>query len=131
MKYSPAARKGPPFRIFTVLALIVALSLISKTSAAHKVLKYTIPCFQQGETVSINVTLNSTGYGSYIHWQYRSSPGSAWVWLANGNNTINGRIFFVTGASQPTYIQDSTENLVITNVGSPAYTTQQIGRAHV
>ena len=124
MKYSPAARKGPPFRIFTVLALIVALSLISKTSAAHKVLKYTVPCFQQGETVSINVTLNSTGYGSYIHWQYRSSPGSAWVWLANGNNTINGRIFFVTGASQPTYIQDSTENLVITNVGSPAYTTQ-------
>ena len=33
-------------------------------------------------------------------------------------------IFLVTGASQPTFIEDSIENLVIANVGSPAYTTQ-------
>lgn len=107
-----------------ILFLTASLLIFSKTSSAHQVIKYTVPCFQQGETVSINVTLNSTGYGSYIHWQYRPSPGAAWVWLSNGNNTINGRVFYVTGASQPTYIEDSTENLVISNVGSPAYTTQ-------
>lgn len=118
--------KGPIIgsRIIITIFLTSILLLSGKISSAHKVVKYTVPCFLQGETVSINVTLNSTGYGSYMHWQYRPSPGAAWVWLANGNNMINGRTFYVTGASQPTYIPDSTENLVIANVGSPAYTTQ-------
>lgn len=97
---------------------------LGKNSSAHKVEKYTVSCFLQGETVTIHAMVSSIGYNSYMHWQYRVSPGGAWVYLANGNNIINGRTFYITGASQPTYIEDSTENLVIANVGSPAYTTQ-------
>ncbi len=111
-------------KIVTVFFLTIVLLITGKASFAHKVERYTVSCFLQGETVVINASLSSTGYNSYIHWQYRTSPGAAWVYLSNGNNIINGRSFFISGASQPTYIPDSTENLVIANVGSPAYTSQ-------
>jgi len=123
MNKNATARNGV-FKLLHILLLTTILLGFGKTSLAHKVEKYTVSCFLQGETVTINTTLSSIGYNSYMHWQCRVSPGGAWAYLANGNNTINGRTFYITGASQPTYIEDSTENLVIANVGSPAYTTQ-------
>lgn len=123
MERNSTTRKGVSKNIL-VLLLTTALLALAQSSSAHEVFRYNVSCFLQGETVTINTKLGSTGYNSYSHWQYRSTPGGPWVYLANGNNVINGRTFFITGASQPTFIEDSIDNLVIANVGSPAYTTQ-------
>lgn len=123
MKKTFSTRKVPgrPCRLFF---LPIFLLLLGKASFAHKVEKYEVPCFLQGGSATIHVTVTSSGYNSYNHWQYRLTPGGTWTYLANGNNVINGHSFFVTGASQASFIEDSVENLVIANVGSPAYTTQ-------
>lgn len=123
MQPNSATRRGV-FKNFLSILLTAAFLTLGQISSAHIVTRYNVSCFLQGETVTINTKVGSTGYNSYSHWQYRSSPGGPWIYLANGNNVINGRTFFVTGASQPTFIEDSIENLVIANVGSPAYTTQ-------
>lgn len=123
MKKNSTPTIGVSFRICLTLLLSGFFMMFSKTSSAHEVLRYDVPCFLQGETVSIKPTLINTGYNTYFHWQYRPSPGAAWVWLANGNNTINGHTFNVTGASQPSFIDNYTPDLVITNVGS-SYTTE-------
>lgn len=123
MKKKPSTKAGVSARISMIL-FILALSLTSvKTSSAHEVLKYSVPCFLQGETVRITPTVQFTGYNTYFHWQYRPSPGSAWVWLANGNNVINGHTFNISGASQVSYIENYTVDLVIANVGT-AYTSE-------
>ncbi len=123
MKMNSATGKGI-HKLFGSLFLATLLLSLSTNSYAHKVERYTVSCFFQGGTVTINTKVGSTGYNSYIHWQYRVSPGSPWVYLANGNNMINGHVFSVAGASQPTFIQDSIDNLVINDAGSPAYTSQ-------
>jgi hypothetical protein len=107
----------------TVLVTVI-LMLLAKSAAAHTVVYYAPPCFIQGSTVTVGVKVIIAAPGSYYHWQFRTAPGASWTWLANGNNTINGRTFSVTGASQSSAIADYTPNLVISNVGSPAYTTQ-------
>ena len=111
-------------KTYLMVALIAFFMMFSKTSNAHTVLYYTPPCFTQGATVTVGVAVNYAASGSYYHWQYRTAPGGAWSWLGNGNNTINGRTFSVTGASQVSMVVNSTPNLVISNVGTPAYTTQ-------
>lgn len=107
-----------------VLVLSVFFLGFFKTSSAHQVINYNVPCFTQGNTVTIGVAVTNTGVGNFFHWQYRATPGGAWVWLANGNNVINGHTFNVTGASVVSTTVNSTPDLVISNVGSPAYTTQ-------
>lgn len=124
MKNNFTTRKRVLFKIYSALLLMGILLGSAHRSFAHKVEKYTVSCFLQGETVTIHTKVTSTGYNSYSHWQYRLTPGGAWVYLANGNNNINGRTFYITGAAGPTFIEDSIDNLVIANVGSPAYTTQ-------
>ncbi len=124
MKNNFTTRKRVFVKIYSVLFLTGLLLGSAEKTSAHKVEKYTVSCFLQGETVTIHTKVTSTGYNSYSHWQYRLTPGGPWVYLANGNNTINGHTFNVTGASGPTFIVDSIDNLVIENVGSPAYTTQ-------
>ena len=123
MKEISATGKGL-FRLLNLVFLVSLFTGLAQPSFAHKVERYNVSCFLQGETVTIHTQVSAIGYNSYIHWQYRTSPAGAWTYLSNGNNLINGRTFLVTGASQPTFIEDSIENLVIANVGSPAYTTQ-------
>ncbi len=115
---------GKAIYLFSLFLSTTILLAISQHAYAHKVERYTVSCFQQGETVTIHATVSSTGYNSYAHWQYRTTAGSAWAYLSNGNNTINGRSFNVTGASQPTFIENSIDDLVIANLGSPAYSNQ-------
>jgi methionine-rich copper-binding protein CopC len=114
-------------KFFSLSGIVIATAfsmLLSKSSSAHTVVYYTPSCFTQGSTVTVGVKVVAAGAGSYYHWQYRTSPSSAWVWLSNGNNSINSRTFSVTGASQTSAVINYTPDLVISNVGSPAYTTQ-------
>jgi hypothetical protein len=112
--------------IKTVMAVIITvmLMLAVKTATAHTVQYYAPACFTQGSTVTINVKVLYAGVGSYYHWQYRTSASSGWTWLTNGSNIINGRTFNVSNASLASGTADYTPDLVISNVGTPAYTTQ-------
>lgn len=115
---------GSAFKIITAIIATVILMLAVKKATAHNVIYYTPACFTQGSTVTIGVKVLNAGVGTYYHWQYRAVAGGTWTWLSNGNNTINGRTFNFTNASLTSNVADYTPDLVITNVGSPAYTTQ-------
>lgn len=131
MKQSSTQRVRAPFKMCLALSLTFLIMVSSMTSSAHKVRYYNPPCFTQGTAVTVNVWVANAGAATWYHWQYRIS-GGAWTWLANGNNTINGRTFSMANAS----FNNSTSNnssaagalltpaLTISNVGSPAYTTQ-------
>lgn len=110
---------------------LMSISLMfGKTTSAHNVLYFTPPCFLQGTTATIQAQIANAASGSYFHWQFKATPASAWTYLANGNNTINGRTFSVTNASFvgavtfPSGGAQLSPVLSIANVGSPAYTTQ-------
>lgn len=113
------------------MCLVLLLTVFSLTSFAHNIRYFNPPCFTQGSTVTVPVWIANAGAGTFYHWQYRV-PGGAWTWLANGNNTINGRTFLVSNAAiSSTTSNNSTSTgallnptLSIANVGSPAYTTQ-------
>ncbi len=112
------------FKTVAALIITVVLMLAVKKVAAHTVQYYTPSCFTQGSAVSIGSKVIYAAPGTYYHWQYRSIAGGAWVWLANGNNTINGRTFSFTNASVTSSVADYAPDLIINNVGTPAYTTQ-------
>ena len=112
------------FKTLLLSFLTVFMMMFSKTTSAHTVQYYSIPCFTQGSTVTVGVSVTAALAGSYYHWQYRTAVGAAWIWISNGNNTINGHVFSITGASQASGVLNFTPNLVISNVGSPAYTTE-------
>ncbi len=121
-------------RITLTLFLFFTGLLSVKTVSAHNVLFYNPPCFTQGSNVTISVMIANAGAGSYYHWQYRI-PGGSWTYLANGNNTINGRVFSVANASFNNATSNNstatgallTPAFTISNVGTPAYTTQLDG----
>lgn len=115
---------GNAFKIITAIIATVILMLAVKKATAHTVVYYNPPCFTQGATVTVGVKVVLAGTGTYYHWQYRTVAGGSWTWLANGNNVINGRTFNVANASLVSNIADYTPDLIISNVGSPAYTTQ-------
>jgi hypothetical protein len=117
-------RTGNAFKTLTAVIVTVILMLAVKKATAHSVVYYNPTCFTQGSTATVSVKVIYAAAGSYYHWQYRSTAAGSWLWLANGNNTINGRTFSVANASLVSNVADYTPNLVISNVGSPAYTTQ-------
>ncbi len=115
---------GRYFKTAITALLLSFLLLFGKVSSAHTILYFTQPCFTQGANVTVGIKVILSGVGSYYHWQYRTAPGGTWTWLANGNNSINGRVFSVANASLVSNVADYAPDLVISNVGSPAYTTQ-------
>ncbi len=117
-------RAGNFFKTLTAVIATLILMLAVKKATAHTVVYYNPPCFTQGSTVTVGVKIIYAAAGSYYHWQARTTAGGSWVWLANGNNTINGRTFSLANASLISNTADYTPDLVINNVGSPAYTTQ-------
>lgn len=118
------ASKLKQIKLWAVILLGTLCFLKSNTISAHIVHYYTLPCFTQGNTVTVNTKITAAGAGTYYHWQYRNAPGGTWTWLANGSNIINGHTFNVTGASQVSGITNYTPNLVIASAGLPLYTTE-------
>ena len=72
------------------------LSFAFITSKAHNVTSYTSGC-NIGPTYSVQPNVNSVNNNSNYAWQYKN--GGTWVCILNGNNTINGNTYNVTGAS--------------------------------
>ncbi len=134
MKKKSTPGIGVSFRIYLTLMLSGFLMMFSKTTEAHVVYFYNPPCFTQGATVIIQPWIAYASVGTYYHWQYRL-PGGNWIYLSNGNNTINGRVFSVSNASfAGTDDYNATgaylnPEFAISNVGTPTnatstYTTQ-------
>ena len=118
------AKTGNAFKTLTAVIVTVILMLAVKKATAHRVEYYTQPCFTQGSNVTVGIKVVYAAAGTYYHWQYRAAAGGSWVWLANGNNIINGRSFSVSNASLVSTIADYAPALAINNVGTPAFTTQ-------
>lgn len=78
--------------IFTVLAVLFSVSVF-----AHDVTGYTASC-TTGPVYSIDATVINVNSASNYAWQYKNASG-AWVCIVNGNNTINGNTYSVSGAT--------------------------------
>lgn len=77
-------------------SLTLSLLLLAQFTLAHSVSGYTAAC-NTGPTYSIDPIVQNVNSGSNYAWQYKNSSGT-WVCIANGNNTINGNTYNVTGA---------------------------------
>ena len=77
---------------YTVLAVLFSVSVF-----AHDVSGYTASC-NTGPVYSIDATVVNVNSSSNYAWQYRNASG-AWVCIVNGNNTINGFTYSVSGAT--------------------------------
>lgn len=74
----------------------LSLLLLAQFALAHSVSGYTAAC-NTGPTYSVDPIVVNVNSGSNYAWQYKNSSGT-WVCIANGNNTINGNTYSVSGA---------------------------------
>ncbi len=109
------------------ILLTFSSMLLSVTSKAHNIVYYNPPCFTAGNSVSLSALVINAGANSFYHWQFRATPGGAWTYVNNGTTTINGRSFATVGGWSKPVTANTPPTLVITNVGTPAYTTQLNG----
>ncbi|MFN8291754.1 MAG: SdrD B-like domain-containing protein [Chitinophagaceae bacterium] len=78
--------------------LVIAVTLFTVLSAyAHSVDGYNASC-ATGPVYSVDAIVSNVNNSSNYGWQYLNSSGS-WVCLVNGNNTINGNVYSVSGAT--------------------------------
>lgn len=75
---------------------VIAL-LVSVSSFAHSVTGYTGGC-ATGPKYSLDATVSNVNSSSNYAWQYKNASGT-WVCLVNGNNTINGFVYSISGAT--------------------------------
>ncbi len=71
--------------------------LASQFAIAHDVTGYTTSC-ATGPVYKVDATVANVNTGSNYAWQYKNSSGN-WVCIVNGNNTINGNNYSVSGAT--------------------------------
>jgi SdrD B-like domain len=79
---------------------IIAISFslfISFSTFAHYVDGYTSACMS-GPVYSIDAKVSVVNNSSNYAWQYRNLS-NAWVCIVNGNNTINGAVYSISGAT--------------------------------
>ena len=76
--------------------LFLFLAIFSIATYAHTVDSYTATC-QAGPQYSVQPNVSSVNNNSNYAWQFYN--GASWVCIVNGNNTINGNTYNVTGAT--------------------------------
>lgn len=76
--------------------IAIALFLISFSGFANSVDGYTSAC-NSGPVYSIDAIVSNVNSTSNYAWQYKNAS-NAWVCILNGNNTINGNVYSVSGA---------------------------------
>lgn len=81
----------------TRLLLFCFLAFLWSDLSAHNVNYYTGTC-NSGPTYSVQPNVTNVNSNSNYAWQYKNTSGT-WVCITNGNNTINGNTYSVTGAS--------------------------------
>lgn len=77
--------------------VIVASLFISISGMAHTVTGYTGGC-TTGPVYSLDAQVSNVNSSSNYAWQYKNAS-NVWVCIVNGNNTINGNIYSVSGAT--------------------------------
>jgi hypothetical protein len=80
-----------------VFVIAFTLLLLSFSGFAHTVDGYTATC-NTGPVYSVDANVSSVNSLSNYAWQYKNAS-NVWVCIVNGNNTINGNTYSVSGAS--------------------------------
>ncbi len=93
--------------IFCMLFFVAGFSTF-----AHTVTGYTSNC---GTGYSIDATVTNVNAASNYAWQYKNTS-NVWVCLVNGNNTISGNVYNISGASSTATLNPAP--LVFTNPNS-------------
>ncbi|MBL7727333.1 MAG: hypothetical protein JNM68_06605, partial [Dinghuibacter sp.] len=78
-------------------SLTTILLLLAQFVAAHSVTGYTTAC-NTGPVYSVDAIVTAVNSASNYAWQYKNTSG-VWVCIVNGNNTINGNTYSVSGAT--------------------------------
>lgn len=78
--------------MFCLLFFVAGISAF-----AHTVTGYSTNC-GTGPTYSIDATVTNVNSSSNYAWQYKNTS-NVWVCLVNGNNTINGNVYNLSGAA--------------------------------
>lgn len=82
---------------FRKTILVIAVTLFTSVFAfAHNVDGYNSSC-TTGPVYSVDAIVSNVNSSSNYGWQYLNSSNN-WVCLVNGNNTINGNVYSVSGA---------------------------------
>ncbi len=85
------------------------------SSYAHTVNSYSTNC-AAGPQYSVTANMSNNNSSSNYRWQWKNNSGS-WICFVNGNNTINGNIYNVTGAVV-NLSNLTTQTITITNPDS-------------
>lgn len=98
-----------------ILLFVLLLTGSAGTSLfAHDVTGYTPSC-NSGPVYAIIPHVINVNSSSNYGWQYKNNA-NAWVCIVNGNNTINGTVYTVTGALST--LTTNPAPLVFTNPGA-------------
>jgi protocatechuate 3,4-dioxygenase beta subunit len=88
---------GATFKKYLVLLLTILSFSFSQSVWAHTVNGYTASC-NAGPTFSLDANVSNVNSSSNYAWQYKNAS-NVWVCIVNGNNTINGNVYAVSGAT--------------------------------
>ena len=86
-----------PFKKCLVLLLTFLGLSFSQSLFANQITGYTASC-GSGPVYSVTATATNVNSTSNYAWQYKNAAGT-WICILNGNNTINGNVYSVSGAT--------------------------------
>lgn len=86
---------GTAFKKYLVVILAIFALVSSETASAHNVNSYSGTC-ASGPQYKVTASVSNVNNSSNYRWQWKN--GSTWVCFVNGNNTINGNTYNVTGS---------------------------------
>jgi protocatechuate 3,4-dioxygenase beta subunit len=92
-----STNSGVTFKKYLVLILAVLSFSFSQSVSAHTVDSYTFAC-NAGPVYSVDANVSNVNSTSNYAWQYKNAS-NVWVCIVNGNNTINGFTYSVSGAT--------------------------------
>ena len=95
--------------MFCLLFFVAGISAF-----AHTVTGYSTNC-GTGPSYSIDATVTNVNSSSNYAWQYKNTS-NVWVCLVNGNNTINGNVYNISGAASTATVNPAP--IIFTNPNS-------------
>jgi hypothetical protein len=87
---------GVAFKKYLVFFLTILSLSFTQSVLGHSVDSYSGTC-ASGPQYKVTAVVSNVNNSSNYRWQWKNSSG-AWVCFVNGNNTINGNTYNVTGA---------------------------------
>jgi hypothetical protein len=87
---------GVAFKKYLVFFLTILSFTFTQSVLGHSVDSYSGTC-ASGPQYKVTAVVSNVNNTSNYRWQWKNSAG-AWICFVNGNNTINGNTYNVTGA---------------------------------